>query len=31
MLRSRQPIAVDKRLLESMREAGIKFKVNARV
>ena len=31
MLRSRQTIAVDKRLLESMREAGIKFKVNARV
>jgi DNA polymerase-3 subunit alpha len=31
MLRSRQPIAVDKRLLESMREAGIKFKVNARL
>ena len=31
MLRSRQPIAVDKRLLESMRETGIKFKVNARV
>ncbi len=31
MLRSRKPIAVDKRLLESLREAGIKFKVNARV
>ena len=31
MLRSKRPIAVDKRLLESMHEAGIKFKVNARV
>ena len=31
MLRSKQPIAVDKRLLETLREAGIKFKVNARV
>jgi len=31
MLRSKQLIAVDKRLLESLNEAGIKFKVNARV
>ena len=31
MLRSRKPIAVDKRLMESMREAGLKYKVNARV
>ncbi|MBQ9556860.1 MAG: DNA polymerase III subunit alpha [Muribaculaceae bacterium] len=31
MLRSRKPIAVDKHLLESLREADIKFKVNARV
>ena len=31
MLRSRKPIAVDKRLLEALREAGIKFKVNARI
>ena len=31
MLRSKKPIAVDKRLLESMREAGIKFRVNARI
>ncbi|MBQ6079095.1 MAG: DNA polymerase III subunit alpha [Muribaculaceae bacterium] len=31
MLRSKKHIAVDKRLLESLREAGVKFKVNARV
>ena len=31
MLRSKQPIAVDKRLLETLREAHIKFKVNARM
>jgi DNA polymerase-3 subunit alpha len=31
MLRSKKLIAVDKRLLESLREAGVKFKVNARV
>ena len=31
MLRSKRLIAVDKRLLESLREAGVKFKVNARV
>ena len=31
MLRSRQPIAVDKRLLDALHESGIKFKVNARV
>ena len=31
MLRSKQPIAVDKRLLETLREAHISFKVNARV
>ena len=31
MLRSKQPIAVDKRLLETLREAHIRFKVNARV
>ena len=31
MLRSKRPIAVNKRLLENLREAGIKFKVNARV
>ena len=31
MLRSKKPIAVDKRLLESMREACIKFRVNARI
>ena len=31
LLRSRKPIAVDKRLLDSLRETGIKFKVNARV
>ena len=29
MLRSRKPIAVDKRLMESLREAGVKYKVNA--
>ncbi len=31
MLRSKQPIAVDKRLLETLREAHVKFKVNARM
>ena len=31
MLRSRKPIAVDKRLLETMREVGLKYKVNALV
>lgn len=31
MLRSKKLIAVDKRLLESLREAGVKFKINARV
>ena len=31
MLRSKQPIAVDKRLLEALHEAGIRYKVNARV
>ena len=31
MLRSKDPIAVDKRLLESLQEAKIKFKINARV
>ncbi len=31
MLRSKQLIAVDKRLMESLQEAGIRFKVNARV
>ena len=31
MLHSRKPIAVDKRLLDTMRESGINFKVNARV
>ncbi len=31
MLRSKQHLAVDKHLLEGLREAGIKFKVNARV
>ncbi len=31
MLRSKDPIAVDKRLLESLQEARIKFKINARV
>ena len=31
MLRSKKPIAVDKRLMETLRENGIKFKVNARV
>ena len=31
MLRSKQYLAVDKHLLEGLREAGIKFKVNARV
>ena len=31
MLRSRKPIAVDKQLLEALREAGIRFKVNASV
>ena len=29
MLRSKKPIAVDKRLMESLREAGLKYKVNA--
>ena len=31
MLRSKRPISVDKRLLECLHEAGIKFKVNAKV
>ena len=31
MLRSKQPVAVDKRLMEALQEAGVKFKVNARV
>ena len=31
MLRSKRHIAIDKRLLESLTEAGIKFKINARV
>ena len=31
MLRSRKPVAVDKRLLDALREAGISFKVNARL
>jgi DNA polymerase-3 subunit alpha len=31
LLRSRKPIAVDKRLMDSLRETGVKFKVNARV
>ncbi|MBQ3730340.1 MAG: DNA polymerase III subunit alpha [Muribaculaceae bacterium] len=31
MLRSRKPIVVDKRLMDALRESGIKFKVNARV
>ena len=31
MLRSKQLIAVDKRLMEDLREAGIKYKVNAPV
>ena len=31
MLRSKRPVAVDKRLMEALREAGIRFKVNARV
>ena len=31
MLRSKDPIAVDKRLLDSLQEARIKFKINARV
>ena len=31
MLRSKRPIAVDKKLLESLREMGISFRVNARV
>ena len=31
MLRSKKPIAVDKRLMESLREAGLKYKVNALV
>ena len=29
MLRSKKPISVDKRLMESLREAGLKYKVNA--
>ena len=31
MLRSKQRIALDKHLLDAMKEAGIKFKINARV
>ena len=31
MLRSKKLIAVDKRLMEALQEARIKFKVNARV
>ena len=31
MLRSKKLITVDKRLMESLQEANIKFKVNARV
>ena len=31
MLRSKQPVAVDKRLMDALHEAGIRFKVNARV
>ena len=31
MLRSRRPVAVDKRLMDDLREAGLHFKVNARV
>ena len=31
MLRSKRRISLDKHLLEAMREAGIKFKINARV
>ncbi len=31
MLRSKRPVALDKRLLEALREAGVQFKVNARV
>ena len=31
MLRSKKLVAVDKRLMESLQEAGIRFKVNARV
>ena len=31
MLRSNKPIAVDKRLMESLREADIKYRVNARL
>ena len=31
MLRSKRPIAVNKRLLDSLREANVKFKVNAKV
>ena len=31
LLRSRKPIAVDKRLMDALQEAGIQYKVNARV
>lgn len=31
MLRSKKPIAVDKQLLEALRESGIKFKINAKL
>ena len=31
MLRSKKPISVDKQLLNALREAGIKYKVNARI
>ena len=31
MLRSKRPVALDKRLLDALREAGVQFKVNARV
>ena len=31
LLRSKKPIAVDKRLMDALREAKVKFKINARV
>ena len=31
MLRSKKPVAVDKRLMEAMKEADVKYKINARI
>jgi hypothetical protein len=31
MLRSKKPIAVDKRLIDALQESEVKFKINARV